>query len=161
PMARTVADLRVLFSVIAGPDAGDSLSAPIAAREFSAGSLRQVRIGILESDALGQVTAETASAVERAARLLEEAGFPVEPFPLSELDLALELWWFFFGPVIGHLIAQKVAGYEEALSPMLREYLAMATEEQKPSLDQFLRASAERDRVRASLMRQMDGVPIL
>src|SRR5579884_3535587 len=46
PMARTVADLRALFSAMAGPDAGDPLSVPIAAREHVKGELRGMRIGI-------------------------------------------------------------------------------------------------------------------
>ncbi len=161
PMARTVADLRALFSAMAGPDAGDPLSAPIAAREHAKGELRGMRIGILESDALGRVTPETASAVERAGRLLESAGFRVEPLRMRDLERALELWWFFFGPVIAHLIAGAVNGHQDAISPMLREYLAVAMKREKPSLDMFLKMCMERDAVRANLMRQMADVPVL
>jgi Asp-tRNA(Asn)/Glu-tRNA(Gln) amidotransferase A subunit family amidase len=161
PMARTVADLRALFSAMAGPDAGDPLSAPIAAREHAKGELRGMRIGILESDALGRVTPETASAVERAGRLLESAGFRVEPLRMRDLERALELWWFFFGPVIAYLIAGAVNGHQDAISPMLREYLAVAMKREKPSLDMFLKMCMERDAVRANLMRQMADVPVL
>src|SRR5271165_7310054 len=48
PMARTVADLRALFDVLAGPDAGDALSAPVPLRSVGAEELRGLRIGILE-----------------------------------------------------------------------------------------------------------------
>lgn len=161
PMARTVADLKLLFSVMAGPDAGDALSTPVVASAFSSQALRGMRVGLLESDALGRVTSETTQAVAQAARLLESAGFCVETFRLTELDHALELWWFFFGPVIAHLIAHGVAGHEDALSPILREYLALATQKEKPSLDAFLKMCMERDAVRASLIRQMKDVPIL
>ena len=161
PMARTVADLKLLFSVMAGPDAGDALSTPVVASAFSAQALRGMRIGILESDALGSVTPETTQTVAQAARLLESAGFRVELFRLTELDKALELWWFFFGPVIAHLIAHGVAGHEHRLSPMLREYLTFATQKEKPSLDAFLKMCMERDAVRASLIRQMQNVRVL
>src|SRR3989441_707868 len=110
PMARTIADVRLLFEVIAGPDPGDALSAPVPSRAYREGELRGMRIGILESDALGIATAETRTAVERAAKSVGERDFTVEPFRLDGLDRALDLWWFFFGPVIGNLIRQSVAG---------------------------------------------------
>src|SRR6202166_3484435 len=72
PMARTVADVRALFDVMKGPDADDALSLRIEEKSFGEGDLRGMRVGILESDALGVVTSETKKAVERAAGLLSE-----------------------------------------------------------------------------------------
>src|ERR1700674_1443863 len=60
PMARTIADVRLLFEVMAGPDPGDALSAPVPLRAYRQGGMR---IGILESDALGLATPETRAAV--------------------------------------------------------------------------------------------------
>jgi Asp-tRNA(Asn)/Glu-tRNA(Gln) amidotransferase A subunit family amidase len=54
PMARTVADLRALFAVMAGPDAGDALSAPVPVRAVKVEDAKKLRIGILESAALGK-----------------------------------------------------------------------------------------------------------
>src|SRR5229473_1914848 len=113
PMARTIADVRSLFEVMAGPDAGDALSAPVPLRTYRASDLRGMRIGILESDAFGGATAESRAAVEQAAKLLAAQGFTVEPFRLDGLDRALDLWWFFFGPVIGSLLQRSIAGREE------------------------------------------------
>src|SRR5271165_6128415 len=110
PMARTAADVRALFAVMAGADPGDALSAPVPVREIVADELRGLRVGILEGPALGTATPETLAAVERAGKLLEEQGFPVEHFPLEGLDRALELWWFFFGPVIGKLLTEGTKG---------------------------------------------------
>ena len=75
PMARTVADVRALFEVMAGPDAGDALSAPVAVRKIGEKEMRGLRIGILENEALGKATPETSAAVERAAKILSEQGF--------------------------------------------------------------------------------------
>ncbi len=83
PLARTIADVRLLFEVMAGPDAGDALSAPVPLRVYREGELRGMRIGVLESEALGIATAETRAAVERAAKSLGERGFTVEPFRLD------------------------------------------------------------------------------
>src|SRR5882762_7951277 len=161
PMARTIADVRSLFEVMAGPDAGDALSAPVPLRAYREGELRGLRIGILESDALGVATAETRAAVARAAKSLGERGFTVEPFRLDGLDCALDLWWFFFGPVIGNLICRSVAGHEDQISPMLREYLSCSTSGNPITLDQFTKACADRDLLRADILRQMQDTPIL
>jgi amidase len=161
PMARTIADVRSLFEVMAGPDPGDALSAPVALRAYREGELRGMRIGILESDALGIATAETRAAVECAAKSLGDRGFNVEPFRLEGLDRAIDLWWFFFGPVIGDLIRHSVAGHEDQISPMLREYLSSATSGNSITLDKFMKACADRDLLRAEILRQMQDTPVL
>ena len=161
PMARTVADVRALFEVMAGPDAGDAHSAPVPLRTYPENDLRATPIGLLQSPALGNATPETRFAVDRAAKLLSDRGFSVEPFELSGLDRALELWWFFFGPVIAHLLNTNLAGHESQLSPLLREYLSNATSPVPLSLDPFFQACAERDLLREKILRQMDRVSIL
>ena len=183
PMARTAADVRTLFEVLCGPDADDALSSPVQELEFRKGGLEGLRIGILVSEALGSATAETLAAVQRASRLLAAQKFRVEPLRMDGLDRAIELWWFFFGPMIAHLFGGMVAGREERLSPMFREYLSVArsgrqvgqvpvfdisadtpstTQETFPAtLDEFMRACVERDDVRAKIIHQMRDVPIL
>ena len=161
PMARTIADVRLLFEVMVGPDPGDALSAPVPSRAFREGELRGLRVGILECDALGVATPETRAAVQRAAKFLGDRGFAVEPFHLDGLDHALDLWWFFFGPVIGNLFLQSIAGHEELISPMLREYLSCATSVAPISLQQFMKACADRDLLRAEIVRQMQNTPVL
>jgi Asp-tRNA(Asn)/Glu-tRNA(Gln) amidotransferase A subunit family amidase len=161
PMARTIADVRLLFEVLAGPDPGDGLSSPVPLRMQNKIDSRALRIGILESPALGTATPETRAAVHHAARLLADEGFTLEPFRLDGLDRALELWWFFFGPVIGYLLSKAVAGKEDQISPMLREYLSHATSGGPITLDSFIEACAERDFLRAKILRQMQEIPIL
>jgi Asp-tRNA(Asn)/Glu-tRNA(Gln) amidotransferase A subunit family amidase len=161
PMARTVADVRLLFEVMAGPDAGDALSAPIPLRTYRDTEPRRTRIGILESDALGVATPETRVAVEQAAKLLAGQGFTVEPFRMEGLDRALELWWFFFGPVIANLFQHSIAGHEDQLSPIFSEYLTCANSGNSISLEQFTKACADRDLLRADILRQMQHTPIL
>jgi len=161
PMARTVADLRALFAIMSGPDPGDALSAPVPLRQIGASDLRGLRIGILENPELGRPTPETLSTLRRAAQLLCDLNHRVEPFKLEKLDQALELWWFFFGPVIADLFRQSTIGRESELSPMLAGYLELALAEPKVTLETFQKACVDRDLVRASLLRQLRGVPIL
>jgi len=160
PMARTVADVRALFDVMKGPDADDALSSAIEARSFGEGELAGMRVGILESSALGDVTAETTEAVERAAALLSEQ-FHMEPFPLEGLEQAIELWWFFFGPMIARLFVPMVKGRETELSAMFREYMSAARLKIAPTMDEFMGACVKRDILRAKIIKQMRDVPIL
>jgi Asp-tRNA(Asn)/Glu-tRNA(Gln) amidotransferase A subunit family amidase len=161
PMARTIADVRALFAVMVGPDPGDALSAPVPLKSEEPEQRRGLRVGLLESEALGKASSETQTAVKRAAESLAAQGFHVEPFKLSGLDRALGLWWFFFGPLIAHLLQPAIFGCEDQISPMLREYLATAQPETPLTLDGVLDACAQRDVVRADILRQMRDVPIL
>jgi len=161
PMARTIADVRALFEVMAGPDAGDAHAAPVPVRSYFEKELRSTRVGVLESSGLPNATTETRAAVDGAATMLSNHGFAVESFALHGLDRALELWWFFFGPVIAHLLNANLSGHESQLSPMLHDYLSHAASSNPLSLDRFLQASAERDLLRETILRQMDSVPIL
>jgi amidase len=161
PMARTIADVRALFEVMAGPDAGDALSAPVPVRVVSEKDFRGLRIGILESEALGMATLETVAAVEQAGKLLSEQGFVVEKKRLKGLDRAIEVWWYFFGPVIANQIQMGAAGHEEELSPMLREYVELATADMTLTYDGILSACGARDTLRADIVRQMEDVTIL
>jgi len=160
PMARTVADLRLLFEVMAGPDPGDALSAPVPVRQIAGDALRGLRIGILENPELGRATPETLSTIRRATQYLCDLDYRVEPLTLSHLDRALELWWYFFGPVIADSIHQGAKGQEDLLSPMLQGYLAVCDAEPKITLESFMHNCAERDTLRADLLRQLRDIPI-
>jgi len=161
PMARNVADLRVLFQLLAGPDPGDAHSSPVPVRQLPAHDLRGLRIAILENPELGRATPETLSTLRRAAQHLCDLDYRVEPLALEKLDRALELWWFFFGPVIADLIRRSAQGKEKSLSPMLQEYLDIAATEPKVTLESFMKACTERDLLRADLLRQLRDVPLL
>ena len=162
PMARTVADVRTLFEILRGPDPGDALSAPLAAHSLNKINPRSLRIGVLESDALGPCTSETSAAIRKAADHLESQGFRVEKFHLPELTRALELWWFFFGTAIAHLFRKSLTARDELLlSSQFREYLSAATSPHPPTLDEFLAAGTERDRLRAKILHRMADIPLL
>jgi len=161
PMARTVADLRILFDVLAGPDSSDPFSVRAAIQETPLTKLRNVRIGVLDSSAVGPATPESLAAVDRAAHLLEQAGFRVEPFQLHSLDRALDLWWYFFGTVIAQLFESQVAGKESQLSPIFLDYLQAAHEETPVTMPDFVAKSAARDFERSRILKAMKDVPIL
>jgi Asp-tRNA(Asn)/Glu-tRNA(Gln) amidotransferase A subunit family amidase len=170
PMARTVGDLKVLFEVLRGPDAGDSLTIPLHISDDTPLRLKKVRIGILEGNGLGTVTPETQIAVRKAAQLLAYQGFALEPFRLNNLERVLELWWFFFGTVISELFQEEIRGREALLSPMFRDYLQAAhctwparraTPLTPMTMTRFVEMCEARDRERAHILHAMSDMPIL
>jgi Asp-tRNA(Asn)/Glu-tRNA(Gln) amidotransferase A subunit family amidase len=164
PMARTVGDLKILFEVLHGPDAGDALSSPVQIFETAASAPGKLRIGILEGDGLGSATPETQLAVRHAAQLLAYQGFILEPFRLSNLERVLELWWFFFGSVISELFAEEVRCREGLLSLIFRDYLeaARASSPAPPiTMERFVAMCTARDRERAGILEAMRDIPIL
>jgi amidase len=162
PMARTAADLRTLLEVIAGPDPGDALSSPVPIRKICTEQVRGLRVGILDNTAeLGTPTSETTEAVRKAAGLLAGLGCNVEIIQLQKVDRAIELWWFFFGPVIGRLISKNARGKEDLLSPGLQAYLQVAVQGPEFTAETFMNACAERDQLRENVMRQIGENTIL
>jgi Asp-tRNA(Asn)/Glu-tRNA(Gln) amidotransferase A subunit family amidase len=161
PMARTVADLRVLFETLAGPDPGDPDSSPVPVGPVRPEEIHGLRIGILGNPELGRATPETLLTIRRAAQHLCDLNYRVEPISLQRIDRALELWWLFFGPVIADLLKHSVRGHEALLSPMLRDYLVIASSEPPVTLAAFQNACVERDLLRANLLRQLRDIPIL
>jgi amidase len=134
---------------------------PIADAARVAERLKGIRIGVLETDALGKATSETEATVRRAAKILESAGFPVEPFRIDGLDRVIDCWWFFFGPVVAQLFMETVKGHEATLSPIFEEYYSTALPQKPLSGDAILSARTDRDDLRAAVLRQMRDVSIL
>ena len=181
PMARTVGDLKVLFEVLRGPDAGDALTIPLHISGDTSSRSKKVRIGILEGDGLGTVTPETQIAVRKAAQLLAYQGFVLEPFRLNNLARVLELWWFFFGTVISELFQEGIRGREALLSPIFRDYLQACSSPAPPmtspltpmapmapmapmtpmTMTRLVAMSEARDGERANILRAMSDTPIL
>lgn len=161
PMARTVADLQLLFEVMAGPDDGDPSSAPVPLRKIGAEEVKQTRIGYFEDDSRTPVTPETRSAVRAAAAVLSRAGFEVVPFRPEGLDEARRLWWKLFGTAGGMMLGPLTKGREAELSPLLKEYLGWVLAEPPHSGNSLLETWLQRDAVRNRILAQMQTYPIL
>src|SRR6202012_2924574 len=96
PMARSIRDLALAFSQLAGPDGQDAFStSPV---EFDAGigrqPYRQLRIGWMVGPGFGPVDPEVAATVKAAADALKGVGVVVEPvsIPALEKDFALDVF---------------------------------------------------------------------
>lgn len=161
PMARTVADLKLLFEVMQGADDGDPSAAPVPVRWPDDHELKQVRVGYFEDDGRTPVTPETRQAVSTAAKALQQVGFIVEPFRPDGLEQARQVWWKFFGIMGGMLLGPVLRGHEAELSPILQEYSSWVASEPALSGNEMLEAWMQRDLLRIKVFRQMREYPIL
>lgn len=161
PMARTVADLRVLFEVMQGSDYGDPSAAPVPMRSPDQRVLKRTRIGYFEDDGRTPVTAETRAAVRAAAAGLQRAGFKVELFRPEGLEVIRELWWKIFGVVGGMLLGPMMRGHETEISPLLEEFSSWTAAKPSHSGQSLLDTWVQRDLVRIRLFNQMQEYPVL
>ena len=96
PMARSIRDLSLAFSQLAGPDGQDGYSSSAVPFDNRIGNFgnRSLRVGWLVEPGLGPVDRETKATVEAAAAALKEFGHPVEPvrIPALERDFALDIF---------------------------------------------------------------------
>lgn len=161
PMARTVADLRLLFEVMAGYDDADAASAPVALRPPFARPAQEHSIGYFEDDGRTAVTPETRATVRSAAEALTQSGFTVAPFRPDHLEQARDLWWKFFGMAGGMLLSPMVKGNEADVSPLLKQFLGWVAAEPTHTGHTLLYSWVQRDELRAQFLAQMRVFPIL
>src|SRR4051794_15609180 len=161
PMARTAADLKVLFEVMQGPDDGDTCAAPVSVRWPQDDEAKRLTIGYFEDDGRTPVASEIRQAVRTAADALSRAGFRVEPFRPEGLEEARVLWKKFFVKTGGMLIGPMFAGREQDANPMLKQFLEWSAAEPSLSGPAVIDAWIRRDTLRAGFLQQMRKYPIL
>jgi Asp-tRNA(Asn)/Glu-tRNA(Gln) amidotransferase A subunit family amidase len=161
PMGRTVADVSLLFKLLAKQDPIDPASPPVELRPISIEDVKTMPIGWFEDDGRAPVTAETRDAVRHAVRELEQQGFDVRPFRPASLEAARELWWKFFVQCGAMFYAPTIRGREEELSPIFRNFLDLARAEPPLTAESLLQAWADCDTVRGRLLAEMREFPVL
>jgi len=176
PMARTAADVKMLFEVLAHYDPADPFSTPVPqcwldpvpdVAAFRDSPMRQLgassgcRVGLLRGWYETPVQAAIAAAVEKAARALSDLGFVVEPFQPRGLERAEALWWFFFTQLWARVFLKSVEDKRGELHWTGVELFEQALSEPEPSIPQLLENFAVRDKMRTSLLEQMETHRVL
>jgi amidase len=150
PMARTVGDLRLLFSVLSGKEiAADGPSVP------------GLRVAYYSDDGVVPVTGETRSAVEKAAGALADAGLVTEQTRPPGVELGHELWLQLFARASVVQLRKVYSGREDLGGDFVRWRLRTADDKPPPSLDEYLSSWLERDRLRELLLDWMAATPLL
>jgi Asp-tRNA(Asn)/Glu-tRNA(Gln) amidotransferase A subunit family amidase len=160
PMARTVADLRLMLGVMSGPDVGDPVSAPVPLGETVTESLRKIRIGYFEEVGEYPVSAETRAAVRAAAKALQQQGFTVKEFRPQHLKRVHELWQDVFVRMTGMLFGPMLEGKTHLISPILAEMREVQAQLPPFTAESLLASIMERDAVREKVLREMEEFPI-
>ena len=158
PMARNAADVRLLFSVLAGWDLEDPFSAPLPVRDAKPDG---IRIGVMEQFGSVPVQPVMVETVRKAAKTLESMGFPIEEFLPHGVERAPNLWWFFFGELPSRITKELIAGREDQAHWTGTEFLNRALQEPEPSSRKVLESLAARDKMRCHFLRQMEEFPVL
>jgi amidase len=161
PMARTIADVTLLFHALAAQDPVDPISPPVALRTPSLDDVKRLTVGYFEDDGLVPVTPETRKAVNDAAEALRGAGFDVMPFRPKGLEQARKLWELFFVRGGAYFEEPLVKGQEAKLSPVFLDFLSRAHAAEPLTAGDVLTAWAETDIVRYKLLEQMQEFPLL
>jgi amidase len=160
-MARTIADVALMFRTLSGQDPRDPASPPISLREPSLDELRTNTIGFFEDDGLVPVTPETRAAVQDAAAALRDAGFRVEPFRPRALESLRQLWWKFFVQCGAMFYEPAIRGREQLLSPVFNEFLSFSEAVPPLTATELLNAWAELDVLRSKTLEEMSAHPVL
>jgi amidase len=87
PIARTVDDIELLYTLIAGPDGRDTSVPPVPVERSVPLALNTLRIAYAPTFAGVPVSSETRHAIETLAQQLEAAGAVVEAAPLPHFDV--------------------------------------------------------------------------
>jgi amidase len=161
PMARTMGDVELLFRALAGQDASDPVSPPLALTKPSPGDLRTQTIGFFEDDGLVPVTRETRAAVRAAAQALRDAGFRVEPFRPRDLEPLRRFWWTFFVQCGAMFYEPEIRGRREQLSPIFKEFLSFSEAVSPLTATELLDAWAGLELLRAKVLEEMSAFPVL
>jgi aspartyl-tRNA(Asn)/glutamyl-tRNA(Gln) amidotransferase subunit A len=150
PMARTVRDVALGYSVLSGPDGIDGYA--VHAKDIDAGGTRtagqSIRVGWVSGDAFGPVDPEITAAVVAAAAQLSDLGCEVEqvgvPF-LEQADGLATLMTFVYGELTPYVKA-LAAGREGELFSTGADIVAMAD----PTFAEVLAARAKLEALRSA-----------
>jgi len=127
PMARTVDDLALLYSIIAGPDGRDTEVQPVQVDKLPQLELKQLRVAFAPNFPGLPIAAEIRGAVEELAKQLRPLCAAVEEATLPQLDFNQEL------PRAGALIGMITGAFQPE------------EQEQPATLAQYLEALDRRD----------------
>jgi aspartyl-tRNA(Asn)/glutamyl-tRNA(Gln) amidotransferase subunit A len=148
PMARSVRDIALAYSLLAGPDGLDGFSTSPLGFDAGVGASpnRPLRVGWLVEPGFGPIDAEVAATVQAAAEALHGIGCIVEPvrIPALERDNALEVFNALHVMEMKPAFAEATAGHENEMFKISKGMLATPD----TSMADFIHAEQAAERLR-------------
>jgi len=164
PMARTVADLSLLFNVIAGDTQFESHDRGPAPADRIV--LRGQRIAWYADDGVAPVTDETRSAIMAAAKSLSDAGLEVNEERPPGVSRGSALWIELFSRAASAQLREFYRGREDEAGPLVWTLLRNVESEvdlqgKISKAEKVAAAVLERERLREDLLRWMKTTPLI
>ena len=148
PMARSVRDIALAYSLLAGPDGTDGFSTTSLGFDAGVGasSDRPLRVGWLVEPGFGPIDSEVAATVQKSAEALHGSGCLVEPvrIPTLERENALDIFWRLHVMEVKPAFADVTTGHEDEMFTISK---AMLGEPDTPLAD-FVRAEQAAERLK-------------
>ena len=140
PLARTVRDISLALSILAGPDGKDPYAVRVSleAPGDLVSQLPRLRVGWCAEGPFSPVAADVQATVAKAATAFEELGCHVEQVSLHEWEehQAQDVTGILYAAEGSHYLAPVISGREDRLTLQMQRRLKIAT----PSLEQYLEA---------------------
>lgn len=150
PMARSVRDIALAFSQLAGPDGKDAFASSTTLFDAGLGlqPSRQLRVGWMVGPGFGPVDPEVATTVKSAAAALSDIGVFVEQvgIPALERDFALDVFNRLHVMEMKPAFEEAIAGRgDDELYKMAKTMLALPDTSMKDYIDAEQAAERLRD----------------
>jgi aspartyl-tRNA(Asn)/glutamyl-tRNA(Gln) amidotransferase subunit A len=128
PMARSVRDIALAYSLLAGPDGADGYATSPLGFDAGVGASpdRPLRVGWLVEPGFGPIDSEVAATVQAAAEALQGAGCVVEPvrIPALEQDNSLDVFYRLHVMEMKPAFAEATTGHEHEMFKIVKAMLA-------------------------------------
>ncbi|MFQ3555286.1 amidase [Streptomyces gramineus] len=161
PMARSIRDLALAYTLLAGPDGADGFATvpPEFDTGLGAAPDRPLRVGWLVDSGLGPTDPEVAATVEAAADALRGAGARVDAvdIPAFERDNPLALWTELSTMEVKPAFRRITAGHEEQMF----SYSKFVATLPDTSVEDFVLAEQAVERLRDGMARFFQQYDIL
>ena len=146
PMARSVRDLALAFSLLAGPDGEDGYASGAVEAGAAPAPDRPLRVGWLVEPGFGPVDPEVAATVRAAAEALAGLGHTVEAvrIPALERDFALDVFNKLHVMEMKPAFRAATAGHEDQMYKMAKTMLSLPD----TSMEDYVAAEQAAERLR-------------
>jgi amidase len=165
PMARSVADLSMLFGVMADAIQSETGSRD-ALRDRDDARLQGLRMAWYADDGVAPVTRETRDAVVASAKALGDRGLEVDEAKPPGVADGFRLWIDLFAGVVTEQLREFYRGREDQAGPQVAAMLRKFDERSKlndrvSETKRLAAAVADREQLREELLRWMKTTPLI
>lgn len=166
PLARSVADLSLLFGVLADATKSETDASVDHDLDQDAARLQGLRMAWYTHDGVAPVTRETRDAVVAAAKALSERGLEVEEARPPGVADGFRLWIELFSRAVTEQLREFYRGREDQAGPQVAAMLGKFEEradlnDRISEAEKLAAAVVERERLREELLQWMKATPLI